>query len=124
MIDFDALVLAPCQSILARPITVTPLASQPGNSTAMPPLLAGLPYLARGIWSSKPTDVATEDGILSSQVHTLDIRALDFPVPPIAGDVIEVPAAGSLPRLGVCLVEDTDDDGQGGTVLTLKIVGP
>lgn len=125
MIDFDTLVLGPCVSIFGRPIIVTPIASQPGDPVAVPPVPAGLPYFATGVWASRPTDVVTETGILSSQVHTLGIRVLDFPIPPVAGDTVEVDAAGSLPRIGFCLIEDTDDDGQGGTVLTLKVLdGP
>lgn len=115
MIDFDALVLAQCQDAFARPVTVTPLVSRPGQPA----------YAARGVWSSKPVDVGMEDGaILSSQDHTLGVRLAEFAVPVAAGDRIEIPAAGSLPRIGLCLVEDTDDDGQGGAVWALKVVGP
>ena len=122
MIDFDALVLAPCVGLFGRPITVTPTASQPGDPAAVPPVPPGLPYLATGVWASRPIDVPTEQGIMSSQAHTLGIRALDFPIPPAAGDYVEIPAAGSLPAIGLCLIEDTDDDGQGGVALSLKML--
>lgn len=115
MIDFDALVLGPCMAAFARPITVQPFASQPGEA----------PYEAEGIWSSKPVDVQMEDGsILSSQNHTLGIRLADFLAPPVQGDRVTIDSFMSLPRIGVCLIEDTDDDGQGGSEWMLKVIGP
>ncbi|MCX4195107.1 hypothetical protein OMR07_05590 [Methylobacterium organophilum] len=125
MIDFAALTLAPCIDIFARPIIVTPQASQPArrgeDGTIISP---GQPYASRGVWASRPVDVPTDEGIMSSQVHTLGIQAIDFEFPPAPGDLIEIPAHMSLPRIGLCEVEDTDDDGQGGTSLSLKVVGP
>jgi hypothetical protein len=106
MIDFDALVIGPAMNIFARPITVLPLASQAGQPA----------YGARGIWSSKPVDVAMEDGIMSSQEHTLSVRASEFTIAIKPGDKVTVPG------IGIFLVEDTDDDGQGGTELSLKAV--
>lgn len=115
MIDFDALVLGPCFDALARPIVITPKKSRPGAPA----------YGSRGIWSSKPVDVELLDGgVLSSQNHTLDIRASEHQVPLAQGDEIEIPAHLSLPRVGLCKVEDGDDDGQGGTKLALKVIGP
>jgi hypothetical protein len=113
MIDFDALVLAPCEEVFARPITVTPLVSQPGEPA----------YGARGIWSSKPVQVALENGaLLSTKDLTLGIRLAEFTVPVKAGDQIEIDAHLSLPRIGVCEIENTSDDGQGGRELALKII--
>lgn len=112
MIDFDKIVLAPNAAIFARPITVNPIVSQP----------AVAPYSARGIWKSQPVDVQMEDGIMSSQMHTLDVRLAEFPVPIVPGDTVLVDAFQSLPRIGVCEVEDTGEDGQGMSILTLKIV--
>jgi hypothetical protein len=114
MLDFSSLVLRACMDTFARPVTITPLASQPSAPA----------YTGRGIWSSKPVDVQTESGILSSQIQTLDLRAVEFPVLPQPGDKVLVDAFGSLPRIGLCLIEDTDDDGQGGIVLSLKVVQP
>lgn len=115
MIDFSALVLSPCMAVFARPITVDPIASVPDAP----------PYLAEGIWTSRPVDIAMEDGsIMSSQNHTLGIKADAFAVPIIQGDRVTIDAYMSLPRIGVCLVDDVDDDGQGGSVLTLKVIGP
>jgi hypothetical protein len=122
VINFDALVLGPAMATFARPITVTPLVSQPGEPA----------YGARGVWSSKPINVALEDGsILSSQVHTLGIRRNDrnsdgtpmFAMPIRQGDQIDIDAFQSLPRVGLCAVEDTDEDGQGGVIISVKITG-
>ena len=114
MIDPDE-ALAAAMLDFARPVTVTPLASQAGHGA----------YPARGLWSSNPVDVEMQDNsILSSQNHTLGVRHAEFAVPVIQGDEVEIPAYLSLPRIGVCLVEDVDDDGQGGAVWSLKVIGP
>lgn len=84
-------------SAFARPIMVTPVVSQPG----LPP------FPSRGIWASKPVDIAMDDGsIASSQAHTLDVRVSEFSVPLAQGDRIEIPEAGSLPRIGIVLIEE------------------
>lgn len=124
MIDFAALTLAPCIDIFARPIIITPQASQPARRESGVTILPGQPYASRGVWASRPIDVPTEEGIMSSQAHTLGIQARDFTIQPAPGDLVEIPAAGSLPRIGLCEIEDTDDDGQGGTVLSVKVIGP
>jgi hypothetical protein len=49
-IDFAAEVYTPAFNTFARPITVTPSASQP----------RGQAYSARGIFGTEPMDVATE----------------------------------------------------------------
>ena len=64
-VDFSTLVYLPNFDMFARPITVTPLASQPG----MPA------YGARGIFDTRPIDVQAEDGsIVSDQQTILDVR--------------------------------------------------
>lgn len=104
MIDFDALVLAPAMATFARQISIIPLSSQPG----------GPGYSARGIWTERPVDVQTEDGaILSSAVKTLGVRLSEFAVPPTSGDRVTVDGV-------LYVIDDTDDDGQGGSVWTLK----
>lgn len=115
MIDFDSLVLGPCMNVFARPIIVTPAASQP---------LTPVAYTGRGIWSSKPVDIPMEDGIMSSQEQTLSLKASEFLVPPGPGDKIEIPAEGSFAAIGKFVVEDVDDDGQGGLTLSLKTTLP
>lgn len=108
----------------ARPITVTPQASQPARVEGGVSIPVGQPYEARAVWASRPIDVQTEQGIMSSQEHKLGIRALDFEIPPAPGDLIEVPAYLFYPRIGLVEVEDGDDDGQGGTSLSVKVIGP
>jgi hypothetical protein len=115
MIDFDSLVLGPAQEIFARPIIVTPLNSQPGAPA----------YAARGIWSDRASDLMLDDnGVISVQNPTLGVRLSEFTVMPVKGDRINVPAYMSLPALGLAEIDDTDKDGQGGAVWSLKILNP
>ncbi len=114
MIDFNALVLAPCQNSFARPIIVTPAKSQPNVA----------PYEARGIWTEKPVEVLLEDSsVMISQDLTLGIRKVEFPVMVEQGDTIEIPAAGSMPRIGICAIDKINTDGQGDVQLVLKKIG-
>jgi hypothetical protein len=111
VIDFNALVLGPCMSAFARPIIVKPMKSQPSRR----------PYEVQGILTIRNIDVQLDDNsIMSSQVITVGIRLSDFETPPAQGDQIDIPAYLSLPALGPHLVDDGDDDGNGGSVLTLK----
>ena len=103
MIDFDALVLAPLQNLFGKPIIVTPIASQPGVA----------PYVARGDLRIQNVDMPLEDGIMSTQVITMGVRKADFAVFVAPGDTI---LAGGKPYL----IDDTDDDAQGHSILTLK----
>lgn len=115
MIDFDALVLGPAMDAFARPVTVFPIYSQPGAPS----------YPARGIWGRRQADMQLEDeSILGTDDLTLGIRIGEFPIVPVAGDRFDIPAAGSLPRVGLCEMVDDGDDGQGGYAIVLKIVGP
>jgi hypothetical protein len=111
MIDFDALVLGPCQDIFSRPVTVTPVVSQPAAAT----------FAARGIWKAPTANVGLEDGaIMVSQDLVLGVRLADFPVAPVEGDHIEIDAYLSLPRVGVCTIDRVNDDGIGDAHLVLK----
>lgn len=115
MIDFDALVIAVGQNTFARPILVNPLCSQPGRPA----------YAARGVWSARPVDVMMEDSsIMVSQEFKMNIRRAEFPVMIEQGDTIEIPAAGSLPRVGICAIDELKPDGQGSVDLFLKVVEP
>lgn len=103
-IDFDALVLGPCMDTFAEPITVDPLASQPGVT----------PYAAQGIFSSRPYDVMLDDGSsYQDQLTTIGVQISQFAVPPTAKDIITV-------RGVQYLAADAQKDGQGGLVLTLR----
>jgi hypothetical protein len=75
-------VYLPNWNVWARPVTVTPLKSQPGAPA----------YGGRGYFDTKETDVMTEDGgILSDARSYLDILFIEFPIPPMQGDLIDIP---------------------------------
>ena len=115
MIDFEALVLGPCQDAFSRPVTVTPLASQPGQPA----------YQARGIWRAPQANVALEDGsVMNSQDLILGMKRGDMTVPVLEGDQIEIDTYLSLPRIGVCLIDRINKDGIGDMQIVLKITGP
>ena len=111
MIDFAALALGPGVATFGRPVTVTPLASQPAKP----------PFPASGVWSVRNVDVPMElGGNLNTTTITLGIRLADWPVKPVPQMQIHVPAAGSYPDEGTLWIDDVDPDGQGGATLTLK----
>jgi hypothetical protein len=104
VIDFDKLVLAPCQAVFGEPATFTPVASAPGA-----PSFAG-----RGIYTERSVDVQLVDGsVLSSAEKWLDIRLSEIAIVPAQGDRVAL-------RGKLFAIEDLDEDGQGGARLTLK----
>ncbi len=104
MIDFAGLVLAPAMAVFGRPISVTPLASQPGVSA----------YPARGIYALKPVQILLEDGtVQSTNQPTLGIRLPDFAVAPKQQDLVAF-------DLGSFVVTDVVPDGQGGADMVLR----
>ncbi|GEP09814.1 head-tail joining protein [Methylobacterium gnaphalii] len=111
MIDFSALVLGPTVGAFGRPVTVTPLASQPARE----------PFDATGVWTKRAVDIALEGGeSLNTSVIMFGIRLSDWKYPPEKRAVLRIPAAGSYPDEGSLWIDDIDLDGQGGAVLTLK----
>jgi hypothetical protein len=116
MLDFDALVLAPCMDAFAIDILVAPLISRPGAPV----------YPARGIYNQRSIDVPTEDGsILNSHTVELGIRLSEYPIPVKQGDRITIvtPPPGANGMAGrVFTIEDLNEDGQGGSGLVLKIL--
>jgi hypothetical protein len=67
--------------VMSRPITVTPLVSQPGAPA----------YAARAYMDEKATDILTEDGgIFSDSQIYIDIRIEEFAVLPMQGDRIDI----------------------------------
>lgn len=102
-IDFEALVVGPAMDVFAEPVEVWPK----GDHEAA--------YQARGSWSDRPVDMPIgDDGLIASaQVRTLAIKRSEFPDEFGAGDWIK--RKGSL-----YIVDDVDDDGQGGSLATLK----
>lgn len=123
-IDFSALVLAPAMATFAKPVTITPLASQP----------LAAPYCARGIWSVISTTIIGEMGNPFSTVNLkFGIRWADYPAAaPAQGDWITV-AAKDLP-LGYWegqidpnaaidfIIDNVTPDGQGGAEMIVKRV--
>lgn len=120
-IDFQAMVLGPCMDTFARPVTVTPVKSQP--------LVAQ--YDSRGIWEVTAIDIVTEDGgSMQSRNIKLGIQFNDYTIIPAQGDIIEskasdIPLAywqGYVdPNSSIeFLVDDQRPDGQGGAYLILK----
>jgi hypothetical protein len=112
-VNFDALVLSPCEDIFAIACRFT-LASDPAN-----------PVIGRGVYSSAPLNVVMEnETIFSDQQTSLGIRLRDFVIAPDRGDVVEIidanhPAYGKTYWIG-----DSDLDGQGGVTLLLRTQEP
>lgn len=123
-VDFSKLVLAPAMATFAKPVTVTPLASQPNAA----------PYPARGIWSVMSTNILGESGNVFSTVNLkFGIRFADYPIDiPAQGDYISS-AASNLP-LGYWqgqidpttaidfIIDNVTPDGQGGATIDVKRV--
>jgi len=111
-INFSTLVYLPNYDTFARAITVTPLASQPGAPA----------YQSRGIYDTRPVDVAGMDGVIVSDQQTiLDIREAEFTVIPDQLDRIYIgPDPDAGPALGDFEVVDADSNGGGETTLTLR----
>lgn len=107
-LDFDTLVLKPAMDVFSKAMIVKPLASQPLASV----------YAARGVWSKRPVDIATEGGgILSSEEKKIGIRLSEFAVPVAPLDQVQFDGEWYW-------VDDVDEDGQGGASLALKAVNP
>jgi hypothetical protein len=115
MIDFDALVLSPCEDIFAIAALFTLVTTSPASP----------PILARGVYSSGPIDVLMQDDILFQDHETsLGIRARDFDVPPGRGDTVEI-TEPSHPAYGLAYwIGDAKNDGQGGIMLLLRTQRP
>jgi hypothetical protein len=115
-VDFSTDVYLPAQDLFGRTITVTPLVSWPSQPA----------YNARGIFDVDAIDVQAMDGSIISETRViLDIREVEFPVLPMQGDIINVPAdpIGLLAE-GDFEVIDADPNGGGETTLTLRRIVP
>ncbi len=109
--DFPSLVYTPAYSVFSRPVTITPLNSQPGQPA----------YTARGIYGTQPVDVLTENqNVLSDHVTILDILEKDFSVLPVQGDHINIPACLGSTNLGDFEVLDATTNGGGETTLQIR----
>src|SRR5262245_40188297 len=117
MIDFDAIVLNPCENIFAIRAKFTYTATKPEAA----------PVIVRGIYSSAPIDVIMQDEtIFSDQQTSLGIRLRDFPngIVPDRGDEVEM-VEPTHPSFGMKYwIGDSDLDGQGGAMLMLRVREP
>lgn len=110
-IPFSAVVYQPNYDTFARPITITPFASQPGV----------LPYPARGIFDTAGIDVVALDGsVVSEQRTILDIRDDEFAVVPVQHDLVLIPEVFGLPKGGNFEIIDAIRNGGGETTLHLQ----
>jgi hypothetical protein len=112
-VNFSNEVYAHTQDTFGRPVTITPVNSQPGAPA----------YVTRGIFDVEALDIAAMDGSIISDARViLDIRDAEFTVLPLQGDLIDVPAANGLPAEGQFEVMDGDPNGGGETTLTLRSI--
>ena len=80
-VNFSIAVYLPCQELFGRPVTITPVASQPGAPA----------YTNRGIFGTGPVNVDMEDAsVFSDQDTILDIRDDEYPVLPEQGDTVDI----------------------------------
>lgn len=111
-VNFSTQVYGPAFDVFSRPVTFTPLKSKPAPHT---------PYTARGIYGTMPLDVIAEDSsIVSDQRTILDIRAIEFDVPPIQGDLVEIGASSGIPSEGLFQIIDVDSNAGGELTLFLR----
>src|SRR5262245_31704228 len=95
----------------ARPITVTPVVSQPGAPS----------YENRGYFDTKESDILTEDGAIFSDSRTfIDIRMIEFAVLPMQGDIITIPQHEDVPG-GTYEVLDLAGKGNAGGIITMTL---
>ena len=97
--------------VMARPITVTPLVSQPGAPA----------YDARAYMDEKGTDILTEGGAIfsDSQIY-IDIRIEEFPVLPMQGDRIDMVYHQGV-RGGAFEVLDLSGMGNAGGIINITL---
>jgi hypothetical protein len=82
---------------------------------------SGGSFVGRGVYSSQPYDVPTEDGLIFSDQRTiLDILEVEYTTLPVQGDSIEIPEDGTLPELGFFDIIDVDSNGGGELTLTIR----
>ena len=111
-VGFSTLVYLPNYDMFARPVTFTPVVSQPGSPA----------YAARGIYDTRALDVAAEDGsVFSDQQTILDIREAEFTVLPTQLDIVNIPAdTNAGPALGDFEITDSSSNGGGETTLVIR----
>jgi hypothetical protein len=106
-LDWSVLAKLPQMDMFARPINVTPV--------------GGATYANRGIWHKDDNDFFAEDGsIVTDHKVSVDVRDAEFAVAPRQGDIIEIPADGTVPAEGTFTVLSAHGDGGGMTNLVLE----
>lgn len=111
MIDFDALVLAPAMDAFARPISVDPVMSQPGEQPYAVQRDGVSPL--RGDFRDPHETVQLVDGTLTTSDPVLGIRAVEFLILPAQEDLVTI----GLRRFTVL---DVRPDGEGDVKLVLR----
>ena len=95
----------------SRPMTVTPVVSQPGAPA----------YAARCYFDSKETDILTEaNSVLSDSQTFIDIRRVEFSVEPKQGDIIDIPFNEGVEG-GSYYVMDLAGKGNAGGIITISL---
>jgi hypothetical protein len=95
----------------ARPMTVTPIVSQPGAPA----------YDARCYFDTKETDILTEaNSVLSDSQTFIDIRRVEFAVEPKQGDRIDIPFHAGVEG-GSYEVLDLAGKGNAGGTITISL---
>ena len=99
----------PCQSVFGRPATFT--------------YAAGGSFAGRGIYSSRETSLALDDGsIITTQDSIFDIRTDEFTIVPAQNDTVTIlaePISG-LPALGDFQITNVWHNGGGEITLELR----
>jgi hypothetical protein len=113
-IDLSTGVYLPNFDFWSRSATITPLISQPNGKS----------YVVRGIYDTEDLEVPTEDGsFVQSQRTVFDIREYEFPVLPMQGDHINIPAdRGAMQALGDFEIINAWTNGGGETTLKLRAI--
>jgi len=112
-VNFSTMVYDPCQTVFGRSVSFV---SKSGTSFT---------GVGRGIYNSQELNITLEDGsIASDQTTILDIRAAEFPVLPVQGDTINIPADpdSGLPALGDFEIIDSNHNGGGEITLQLRLI--
>lgn len=109
-IDFGALVLAPNFDVFGVDLEVTLSKSRPGDP----------PYYGVGIFSSKPVNIAMQDGsVFSDQETTIDLKIDQWDYLPERSDRVKV-----IDSDVAYWVADASVDGQGAVRLTVHLTEP
>jgi hypothetical protein len=107
-LDMGVLVKLPQMDMFGRPISVTPAAT-------------GAAYVSRGIWHKDANPFPAEEGsIVTDHVTSIDVLDAEFSVLPRQGDLIDIPADGTVPAEGTFTVLSATGDGGGMTNLILE----